>query len=152
MLTDYFSIYFHIIISTKELRPLIARSWRHLFYAYVGTTVRRLGATPEAIGGSGDQLHLLVGLRPNDRLSDLVREIRFASTQWIHEEIGRFDFRWQEGYGAFSVCQSHIEAVKRYIASKQEQPGEPAVTQLTALPGSYLKRDSTGKLTTYLRS
>ena len=67
-----------------------------------------------------DHLHLLVGLRPDSSLSDLVRDIKAGSSKFIKEKrwvAGRFS--WQEGFGAFSYSRSHLGAVIRYIENQQ---------------------------------
>jgi REP element-mobilizing transposase RayT len=67
-----------------------------------------------------DHVHILVGLKATHRLSDVMRELKKASSKWVHEEIGLRSFRWQEGYGAFTVSERGIEAVRRYIARQEE--------------------------------
>ena len=49
-----------------------------------------------------------------------MRELKKSSSSWIHETIGQSDFRWQEGYGIFSVSAPARSAVKNYIANKRE--------------------------------
>jgi len=81
------------------------------------TTAREL---PEEIGGVEDHVHLLLGLRATHCLADVVREIKKASSRWVHEKIKRPAFAWQEGYGAFTVSRSNIAAVRKYIAGQVE--------------------------------
>jgi hypothetical protein len=72
------------------------------------------------IGGVEDHVHLLVGLRATHRLADVLREIKASSSKWVHEELKKPLFSWQEGYGAFTVGASQIAAVKNYIANQEE--------------------------------
>ena len=68
-----------------------------------------------------DHLHLLVGLRPDSSLSDLVRDVKASSSKFINEKrwvIGRFS--WQEGFGAFSHSRSQLGSVIRYIENQQK--------------------------------
>lgn len=67
-----------------------------------------------------DHVHLLVGLRATHALAPMVRDIKAVSSRWVHEEIGMAKFSWQEGYGAFSVSTSQMEAVKEYIGNQEE--------------------------------
>ena len=54
-------------------------------------------------------------------LSDTVRLVKSNSSKWINEKNGKFNvFAWQNGYGAFSISQSHIEAVRNYIKTQKE--------------------------------
>ena len=72
------------------------------------------------MGGISDHVHLLVGLKATHCLADVMRELKKASSIWVHDEIGNRDFAWQEGYAAFSVSPTTRNAVKGYIARQQE--------------------------------
>jgi len=68
-----------------------------------------------------DHLHLLLGLRPDACLSDLVRDVKANSSRFINERrwvAGRFS--WQEGFGAFSYSRSQLGTVIRYIENQQQ--------------------------------
>ena len=74
-----------------------------------------------AINNMPDHLHLLVGLRPDVALSDLVRDVKAGSSKFINEKrwvAGRFS--WQEGFGAFSYSRSQLGTVIRYIENQQQ--------------------------------
>jgi REP element-mobilizing transposase RayT len=71
------------------------------------------------VGGVADHVHLLVGLKATHRLADTLRELRKASSVWVHEEIGLRSFAWQEGYAAFTVSASARAAVQSYIAHQE---------------------------------
>ena len=72
------------------------------------------------IGGAQDHVHLLVGLRATHRIADVLKEIKASSSKWVHEQIKKRLFSWQEGYGAFTVSASQVAAVKNYIANQEE--------------------------------
>lgn len=67
-----------------------------------------------------DHVHILLGLNANASLSDVVRDIKAVSSKWVHNEIGDRAFRWQEGYGAFTVSSSQRDNVRSYIARQEE--------------------------------
>jgi REP element-mobilizing transposase RayT len=110
----------HIVFSTKNREPIILPVWRDRLHAYIGGILRTLQAIPDSVGGVEDHIHLLVGIRANHAVADLVREIKSLSSRWIHEELGQTRFAWQEGYGAFTISSSEIAALQEYI-SKQEE-------------------------------
>ena len=120
MPSTYLSLHYHLIFSTKERRLLIADPWRDRLHAYLGGTVHTLGGVPQAIGGTADHVHMLVGLRATRCLAEVLREIKRPSSQWVHETLGVAEFAWQEGYGAFTVSASGLAAVKRYILRQEE--------------------------------
>lgn len=89
-------------------------------HEYLGGPVRAADGIPEAIGGTADHVHLLVGLRATHALATFVQDIKQTSSRWIHETIGVKIFAWQAGYGAFTVSVSNCDAVKEYIANQVE--------------------------------
>jgi REP element-mobilizing transposase RayT len=117
--STFLSLHYHIVFSTKERRPYIKPGWRPRLHEYLGGTVRGLGGVPEIIGGVEDHVHLLVGLRATHCLADFMQELKKASSTWSAERYEK-DFCWQEGYAAFSVSWTHLEAVRQYIATQEE--------------------------------
>jgi REP element-mobilizing transposase RayT len=120
MSSTHLSLHCHIIFGTKHQRPLIATDWRPRFHAYLGGAIRTLDAVPEAVGGVADHVHLLIGFRATQRLSDIMRDVKRTSSAWVPETIGDREFEWQDGYGAFSVSASLLEKVRQYIANQEE--------------------------------
>ncbi|HTX21062.1 MAG TPA: IS200/IS605 family transposase [Candidatus Aquilonibacter sp.] len=120
MSSTHLSLHYHVVFGTKHQRPLIAAEWRPRLHAYLGGTAKTLDIVPEAIGGVADQVHLLLGLRATHRLADVMRDMKRASSAWVHETIGEKDFEWQDGYGAFTVSVSLLETVRHYIAHQEE--------------------------------
>ncbi|HJQ70902.1 MAG TPA: IS200/IS605 family transposase [Blastocatellia bacterium] len=120
MPSTHLSLHYHLIFSTKDRVSSIHRDWRGRLHAYMGGIVNELGGVAETIGGMEDHVHLLVGLRATHRLADVMKEIKSSSSRWVHEQIKKHLFSWQEGYGAFTVSSSQITAVKNYIANQEE--------------------------------
>ena len=79
-----------------------------------------MGGSPEIIGGVADHVHLLVALKATHCLADFVRELKKASSVWVHEERKLAGFAWQEGYAAFTVSATTRDAVREYIARQEE--------------------------------
>lgn len=120
MPSTYLSLHYHLVFGTKDRVPLIQAAWRLRLHEYLGGTIRGLGGFPEEVGGVADHVHLLVGLRATHSLADVMRELKKASSVWVHEELGIRQFSWQEGYAAFTVSATAREGVRNYIASQQE--------------------------------
>ena len=117
---SYISMHAHIVFATKNRQKLILPAWREQLHEYLGGTAKGLGAFPQGIGGVEDHVHLLIGFKATHRLSDFMQELKKASSIWIHDKIKSENFRWQEGYSAFSVSAPARPAVKRYIANQEE--------------------------------
>jgi putative transposase len=118
--STYLSLHYHLVFGTKNRQPFIDAQWRPRLHEYLGGTISGLGGFPEGIGGMADHVHLLVGLKATHCLADVLRELKKASSVWIHEQIGLRPFVWQDGYAAFTVSSTAREAVQKYIANQEK--------------------------------
>ena len=119
-MSTYASLHYHITFSTKHRAPLINQTWEKRLHEYLGGTVKHLGGFPQGIGGIEDHVHLLVGLKTTHRISDFLRELKKSASEWIHTTIQLPEFKWQEGYGVFTVGATARPNVKVYIANHRE--------------------------------
>ena len=119
----------HLILALTVAAPALADSFttagaglqiQNVPLFNPGGAVHTLGGVPQAVGGTADHVHMLVGLRATHCLADVLREIKRPSSQWVHETLGVAEFAWQEGYGAFTVSESNVEQVRCYIANQRE--------------------------------
>jgi REP element-mobilizing transposase RayT len=118
MSSTYLSLYYHLVFSTKNRDPLIAGAWRAKLFGYLAGTIEGLGARCEIVGGMEDHVHLLVRLRATHTLADFMRELKKASSAWVHHDLGEPRFAWQDGYAAFTVSASIADEVRRYIENQ----------------------------------
>ena len=119
-MSTYASLHYHITFSTKHRAPLIDQSWEKRLHEYLGGIVKRLDGFPQGIGGIEDHVHLLVGLKTTHRISDFMRELKKSASERVHTTVGMPEFKWQEGYGIFSVSATARTKVKAYIANQRE--------------------------------
>lgn len=119
MASTYLSLHYHLVFSTKNRAPIIAVEWRTRLHQYLGGAVLGLGGISQAVGGVENHVHLLVGLKSTHCLADFTRELKKASSIWVHQEIGLKAFAWQDGYAAFTVSATVRNAVQRYIANQE---------------------------------
>jgi putative transposase len=111
----------HIIFSTKNCDPFLDSDVRPRMHAYLATICRDLGAELVRVGGVADHVHILATLPRTVSQSQLVEQIKKASSKWIKELDPRYRlFFGQRGYAAFSVSPSQLEAVLQYIEEQQE--------------------------------
>jgi putative transposase len=121
MSDSYTNLLYHIVFSTKDRRPLITPDYEVRLYDYLGGTIRKLGGISLELNATEDHVHLLAKLRPDCALSDVLRDLKANATGWMHDVFPSLkNFSWQRGYGAFTVSQSHVEAVRQYIARQKE--------------------------------
>jgi REP element-mobilizing transposase RayT len=109
----------HLIFSTKLRKPLIAPDIRADLFAYLGGIVRELRCTALIINGTCDHVHMLIRIRPAHSIAEIARIVKTNSSGWVRKK-GRKEFAWQAGYGVFSVSESSVPAVKKYIATQDE--------------------------------
>ncbi len=120
MPSSYLSLHYHFVFSTKNREALILPEWRARLHSYLGGTIRGLGGYPEGVGGIGDHVHMMAGLKATHCIADILRELKKISSAWVHEEIGTHCFAWQEGYAAFTVSATSREGVRHYIDNQEE--------------------------------
>jgi REP element-mobilizing transposase RayT len=121
MSDSYTNLLYHIIFSTKERRPLITDAYQPRLYDYIGGTIRGAGGISLALNGTEDHLHLLAKLRPDNALSNVLRDLKANATGWMHDVFPELkEFSWQRGYGAFTVSQANVLEVRRYIVQQKK--------------------------------
>jgi len=121
MAGTYTKLIYHIIFSTKDRESLITPGLREKLYPYIGGIVRGQEGMLQAIGGMPDQIHLVVRIKPDVSVSEIVRLVKANSSKWVNEQAGSAGrFGWQSGYGAFSVSFSQLTAVCEYVERQEE--------------------------------
>src|SRR3954452_6128252 len=120
MASTYLSLHYHLVFATKNREAVISPEWRSRLHEYLGGTIAGLGGVSQGVGGVADHVHLLVGLKATPCLADVMRELKKASSAWIHDEIDLRSFAWQEGYAAFTASPTSCPGVQRYIAGQEE--------------------------------
>lgn len=121
MAGTYSQIYIQVVFAVKGRQNLLAKQWRDEVFKYMSGIITNKGQKPIIVNGVDDHVHTFIGLKPSMTLSDLIRDMKNNSTNFINDHAwinGKFS--WQEGYGAFSYGHSQIENVYNYI-SNQEQ-------------------------------
>jgi REP element-mobilizing transposase RayT len=117
----YTRLHYHIVFSTKERKTFIKPDLKQRLYAYMVGIVNNLDGIVEEIGGVDDHVHLLAFCPPKLAVADFIGRIKANSSGWVHKTWPeRAAFGWQRGYGAFSVSESNVEALKAYIARQEE--------------------------------
>jgi REP element-mobilizing transposase RayT len=120
-MTTYSQIYIHTVFAVKGRESLIQIHWEDRLHKYITGIVQKKEQKMLAINGMPDHIHFLIGMKPTCCLSDLVREIKKSSNDFIKEEkLCKFKFNWQEGFGAFSYSHSQLDNVIGYILNQKE--------------------------------
>ncbi|MBY0229222.1 MAG: IS200/IS605 family transposase [Gemmataceae bacterium] len=113
-------VYLHLVFSTKHREPTLADEWRPEMFRMLGGIANNQGCPALIVGGVADHVHLLCQLSRTITIARLVNVLKSDSSAWANETKKLpGEFHWQNGYGAFSVSDTAVEAVKEYI---QRQP------------------------------
>ena len=114
-------VYLHTVFSTKNREPILADDWRDELFHVLGGAANNLGCQSLLVGGVADHVHMLISLGRTITIADAIGKIKSTSSLWINQTRGLpSPFHWQAGYGAFSVSQSNVEAVREYIRRQPE--------------------------------
>lgn len=121
MANTYSQLYIHIVFTVKGRQNLISKNWKAEIYKYITGIVSNKGQKLITINGMPDHIHILIGLKPDKSISDLVKDIKANSSKFINEKKwinGKFE--WQNGFGAFSYSHSHLTNIIKYIENQEE--------------------------------
>ncbi|MEX0585780.1 MAG: IS200/IS605 family transposase [Pirellulales bacterium] len=116
------NVLLHVVFSTKHRQPLLRQNdARDVMTGYLVGTLRNIECPSLEVGVVEDHVHILCNLHRTVTIAKLVEEVKSNSSARIKQESpGLGDFHWQNGYGAFSVSQSNVDAVRVYIANQEE--------------------------------
>lgn len=121
MANTYTQIHLQLIFAVQYRAALIDKEWKVDLYKYMTGIVQNNKHKLISINGMPDHVHILIGMRPHQSLSDLMQDIKGDSSTWINDQhLTKSKFRWQEGYGAFSYSRSHLKAVINYIENQEK--------------------------------
>lgn len=121
MPNTYTQIYIQIVFAVKGRENLISKNNREELHKYITGIVQNRGQKMLSVFCMPDHTHLLIGIKPSIAISDLVRDIKSGSTNFINEQKWiKTKFQWQEGFGAFSYSKSQIDTVIKYILNQVE--------------------------------
>jgi len=109
----------HIIFSTKHRDNFLNDNIRPKTHAYIATILRDMKSFVYLVGGTNNHIHIACTLPRTFSQSDFLNKIKNTSSKWLKIE-GINDFFWQSGYGIFSVSQSNIEVLRKYIDNQME--------------------------------
>jgi REP element-mobilizing transposase RayT len=116
----YTQLYIQIVFAVKGRENLIAKSWKDELNKYIAGIIKHKEQKPIIVNGMPDHIHAFIGLNPSMPVSDLVRDIKNNSSNFINgKRFVQNKFSWQEGYGAFSYSHSHIQKVYNYIRDQE---------------------------------
>lgn len=124
MANTYSQITIQAVFAVKHRERLIGSGWRDRLHKYM-CGILKSSATPLAVGGWNDHVHVLFGMQPSITISDIVQKVKANSSKWINENgFVHGNFEWQVGYGAFSYSRDQRDRLIRYIMNQEQHHGK----------------------------
>jgi putative transposase len=121
MSSTFSQIYIQVVFAVKGRQNFLQKPWRDEVFKYMSGIIKAKNQKPIIVNGVSNHVHLFIGLKPSIALSDLVRDVKNNSTNFIKEQkFIKGNFSWQEGFGAFSYAHSQIDQVYQYILNQEE--------------------------------
>jgi putative transposase len=121
MAGTFSQIYIQYVFAVKGRENLLQKTWRVDVFKYMAGIIKGKNQKPIIVNGVVDHVHVFVGLKPSMGISDLIRDIKNNSSNFINEnKFLKGKFSWQEGYAAFSYGHSQLNDVYQYILNQEE--------------------------------
>ncbi|MEO8086462.1 MAG: transposase [Bacteroidota bacterium] len=121
MVGTFSQIYIQVVFAVNGRENLINKSWKVELNKYLAGIIKGKKQKPIIVNGMPDHIHAFIGLQPDMVISDLVRDIKNNSTNFINKnKFVKGTFSWQDGYGAFSYSFDQIENIYNYILNQEK--------------------------------
>lgn len=121
MADTYTQIYIQFVFAFQNHTNLICPEWEEQLCKYITGIVQKKSHRMIAINGVPDHMHMFVGFRPVDHISEFIKVVKGEPSKWMKDRGTVYGkFKWQEGYGAFSYSRNHIDRVYHYIMNQKK--------------------------------
>ncbi len=120
-MSTHTQLLFHIVFATKNREKTIVYEQKQQLYAYIWGVLKNNNCHLYRMNGVEDHIHILTHIHPSVSVSNLVKNIKVASSMWIKEQSLLPNFTsWQEGYGAFSCSYKDKDRLIDYIKNQEQ--------------------------------
>jgi putative transposase len=122
MPNSYTQIHIQFVFAVKYRAALIDRKWKERLHQYITGIFQQCRHKMLQVNSMPDHIHIFIGMRPHQSISELIQKMKVESSKWIKEQdVCEYPFAWQEGYGAFSYAKSQVDHVIRYIQNQERR-------------------------------
>jgi putative transposase len=116
----YSCVWIHLIWATKNRERVLLKEQGEKLFDHLIKKGKELDISFERLNIQAEHVHALINLPTNQPLKEFMNKIKGGSSYWLNKEVFKSQFKWQRGYGAYSVSASQLETVKRYIERQNE--------------------------------
>ena len=121
MAYTYTQIHLQFIFAVQNRMSLIQKEWQDRLYQYITGIIQKNKHKMLIVNGMPDHMHIVIGMRPTQSISDLLQDIKGSSSKWINDnKLVKGKFQWQEGYAAFSYSKSALPKLIEYVKNQEE--------------------------------
>lgn len=125
MAHSFTMVWIHAILGTKNRQSLIHPEYEKKLYSNIDSRLNELDCDLKIMNGTKDHIHLLFRINPKTSVAGVMKDIKGGSSHWINKQnFMKTKFIWQTGYGAFSVSESGLKDVIKYIKNQKEHHKE----------------------------
>ncbi len=115
------NVLLHLVFTTKNRQAWIDPEIEQELFPYIATICKELDCPAHKVGGADDHVHIACSLARTETVAKLLSAIKANSSKWIKEKGSQYEkFAWQSGYGAFSIGQSQVDSLRRYIENQRD--------------------------------
>jgi len=120
-MSSFINVYLHYIFGTKNREPLIVPELKKRLLAYMSGIAKENNMKAIAINGTENHVHILISIPSTITIAKAIQMIKGGSSYWVHKTFPEFqNFEWQKGYGVFSVSQSNLNNIMKYIKNQEK--------------------------------
>lgn len=120
MANTYTQLQIHLVFAVKYRAALIQKEWNARLHQYITGIFQNNEHKMLQINSMPGHIHIFIGMRPHQSISSLVQNVKAESSKWIKDnKFCKSTFAWQNGFGAFSYSNSHVNRVIRYIQNQE---------------------------------
>jgi REP element-mobilizing transposase RayT len=117
---SYYNVWVHAVFATKNRNPIITTDIEEQLYSCLYTEFKSMDCTLKIVNGLPDHVHCLFMIGSQRSISEVIKHIKGLSSHFLNMHfINSEKFAWQKGYAAFSVSESRLEVVYRYIKDQK---------------------------------
>ena len=123
-------IFIHVIWTVKNRQPLLNKPIRSVLFPHMKKNAEQKGYRVLIVNGYEDHVHCLIQMHATQNLSEVVKALKGESSHWINTSgLIDVEFKWQDGYAAFSVSPSAVEKVLDYIFKQEVHHSKKTLEQ-----------------------
>lgn len=115
-------VYLHYVWAMWQREPIVTAEWENRIHGCIRGEIERLDCEVLAIGGMPDHVHVVVKLNPKEPIAKLAKQAKAVTSRMVNAHRPDADFfKWQRGYGVFSLSGPHVDRAIAYVNNQKRR-------------------------------